>query len=85
MDDFGLNQLLRSHLRVGIIFDHMVGHIITWQEEKWQKAEEAAEQKKLHDKAGINIPILKESPVDITAAKNIKFNKGGSHQYGFIK
>ena len=28
------------------------------------------------ERAGINIPILKESPADITAAKKIKFNKG---------
>ena len=34
------------------------------------------EQKKLQEKAGINIPILKESPADISAAKKIKFNKG---------
>lgn len=67
LDDFGLNQLLRSHLR----------------EEKRQRAEEAAEQKMLQEKAGINIPILKESPADVTAAKKMKFNKGGWVPYIF--
>lgn len=37
----------------------------------------------LQEKAGINIPILKESPADVTAAKKMKFNKGGWVPYLF--
>ncbi|XP_065905127.1 probable splicing factor YJU2B isoform X3 [Dysidea avara] len=69
LDDFALNQLLRSRLR----------------EEKKQKAEEAAEQQRLQDKAGLNITIVKESQADIAAAKRIKFDRGSSKEKGKLQ